>query len=48
MNKNLANFFNVPSNESKEIKASAGGTFDNENFQKDYQLVQSNLKDLFY
>lgn len=46
MNKNLANFFNVPSNESKEIKANPGGTFDSENFQKDYQLVQSNLKNL--
>ena len=46
INKNLAKLFNV--NEPKEItvKPSAGGTFDNNNFQKDYEFVQSNLKDL--
>lgn len=48
INKNLANFFNVP--ETKEIKISekntSGGTFDSNNFQKDYQLVQENLKQL--
>jgi hypothetical protein len=48
INKNLANFFNVP--EPKELKASdknsSGGTFNSNNFQKDYELVQENLKDL--
>ena len=46
INKNLAKLFNV--NEPKEItvKPAAGGTFDNNNFQKDYEFVQSNLKDL--
>jgi hypothetical protein len=46
MNKNLANFFNVPLSENKELKNVSGGTFDANNFQKDYELVQSNLKDL--
>lgn len=48
MNKQLAQFFNVPvGNDSKEIKQSnPGGTFDSTNFQKDYQFVQTNLKDL--
>lgn len=46
MNKNLANFFNVPVTETKESKAIIGGTFDNNNFQKDYELVQKNLKEL--
>ena len=46
MNKNLANFFNVPVSENKELKNVSGGTFDANNFQKDYELVQSNLKDL--
>ncbi len=46
MNKNLANFFNVPVTETKESKAITGGTFDNNNFQKDYELVQNNLKEL--
>lgn len=46
MNKNLANFFNVPVTETKESKAITGGTFDNNNFQKDYELVQKNLKEL--
>lgn len=45
INKNLASFFNVPQN-SVEKKPSSGGTFDNANFQKDYEMVQSNLKDL--
>lgn len=47
INKNLANFFNV---DSKEIEKSSpqgsGGTFDSNNFQKDYELVQGNLKKL--
>jgi len=46
MNKNLANFFNVPLNDSKETKAIAGGTFDSSNFQKDYEKAQQNIKDL--
>ena len=48
INKNLTNFFNLPA--EKETKtndlSSAGGTFDLGNFQKDYELVQSNLKNL--
>lgn len=46
MNKNLANFFNVPLNDSKETKSLGGGTFDNNNFQKDYEKAQSNIKEL--
>ena len=46
MNKNLANFFYVPLNETKESKSLAGGTFDNNNFQKDYEKAQENIKDL--
>lgn len=47
INKNLSNFFNVP--DTKVInteKNSAGGTFNINNFQKDYEYVQSNLKSL--
>jgi hypothetical protein len=32
--------------ENKELKNVSGGTFNANNFQKDYELVQSNLKDL--
>ena len=47
INKNLASFFNVPEKQNlTKSSNSAGGTFDTENFQKDYALVQSNLKDL--
>lgn len=46
MNKNLANFFNVPLNETKESKSLSGGTFDTGNFQKDYEKAQENIKDL--
>lgn len=46
MNKNLANFFNVPLNETKDSKALTGGTFDNNNFQKDYEKAQQNIKEL--
>lgn len=47
VNKNLAKLFSVPYNENLPQKPSnAGGTFDVENFQKDYAYVQSNLKDL--
>jgi hypothetical protein len=45
INKNLAAFFNVPS-ESQISKPIVGGTFDSQNFQKDYELVQSNIKGL--
>ena len=47
INKNLSNFFNL--NESKPEKEKAiasGGTFDNNNFQKDYEVVQENFKKL--
>lgn len=46
MNKNLTNFFNLPpeSNDKKDL--AVGGTFDLGNFQKDYELVQQNLKSL--
>jgi len=44
-NKNLSSFFNVPNENSKSVPA-PGGTFDSANFQKDYELVQSNFKDL--
>jgi len=48
INKNLSNFFNVSEPSEKPIvkKNTAGGTFDNNNFQKDYELAQSNYKDL--
>jgi len=45
INKNLASFFNVPNTNIPE-KPIAGGTFDSQNFQKDYELVQNNLKGL--
>lgn len=47
INKNLSNFFNVTET-PKDItkKDLAGGTFNQANFQKDYEMVQSNLKDL--
>jgi len=48
INKNLSNFFNVSEPSEKPIveKNTSGGTFDNNNFQKDYELAQSNYKDL--
>jgi uncharacterized protein with von Willebrand factor type A (vWA) domain len=46
INKNLANFFNVPTPPDKENKSLSGGTFDVNNFQKDYEQVQINLKEL--
>jgi hypothetical protein len=47
INKNLVKLFDVPNTAiSTEPKATSGGTFDNNNFQKDYEFVQSNLKDL--
>jgi hypothetical protein len=46
MNKQLAKFFNVPVHPDSKSKEIMGGTYDANNFQKDYTLVQSNLKDL--
>jgi hypothetical protein len=47
VNKNLAKLFSVPYDEKLPQKAIApGGTFDTENFQKDYIFVQENLKEL--
>jgi hypothetical protein len=45
INKNLSSFFNVP-NEIQNSKPISGGTFDSQNFQKDYELVQGNFKNL--
>lgn len=45
INKNLAKLFNVAETPQK-TKQLSGGTFDVSSFQKDYELVQSNLKDL--
>jgi len=46
INKNLANFFSVPENKPAISDKNVGGTFDSANFQKDYQAVQDNLKNL--
>jgi hypothetical protein len=48
INKNLAKLFNVPEgqNSSLDKPPQSGGTFDIANFQKDYALVQDNLKSL--
>ena len=48
INKNLSNFFNVSEPSEKPIveKNTTGGTFDNNNFQKDYELAQSYYKEL--
>jgi hypothetical protein len=48
INKNLANFFNVPQKEIEKptTQNNSGGTFDLNNFQKDYETVQQNLKKL--
>jgi hypothetical protein len=47
INKNLASFFNVPDKQvSSKTPSGDGGTFDAASFQKDYALVQANLKDL--
>ena len=40
INKNLANFFNVNTAPEKENKLLVGGTFDKNNFQKDYEQAQ--------
>jgi len=46
INKNLANFFNVENKNTTKDSNSAGGTFDVNNFQKDYEKAQQNIKDL--
>ena len=48
INKNLSKLFQIPENENvqKSLSNLVGGTFSSENFQKDYDLVQSNLKSL--
>jgi hypothetical protein len=48
MNNNLKTFFNLPKehNEDNPKGSLVGGTFDINNFQKDYELVQSNIKNL--
>lgn len=47
MNKNLSKLFNLNDvGTLPPTKQSAGGTFDIQNFQKDYNMVQSNLKGL--
>lgn len=46
MNKNLTKLFNLNEAPSVPAKTVPGGTFDNASFQKDYELVQSNIKDL--
>jgi hypothetical protein len=47
INKNLASFFNVPDKQIvSKTPSGDGGTFDAASFQKDYALVQANLKDL--
>jgi hypothetical protein len=45
INKNLSSFFNIP-NEIPSNKPITGGTFNSENFQKDYKTVQENFKSL--
>lgn len=47
INKNLSKLFNVSELKNDTgNKNLVGGTFDSESFQKDYELVRSNLKDL--
>lgn len=47
INKNLSKLFNLNDMPAvSETKLTAGGTFDTESFQKDYALVQENLKSL--
>jgi hypothetical protein len=47
MNKNLSKLFNLNEvAETPKDKVISGGTFDSSSFQKDYAIVQSNLKDL--
>lgn len=48
VNKNLAKLFSVPvgTTPNTPSKTNEGGTFDLNNFQKDYTFVQENLKNL--
>ena len=46
MNKNLTKLFNLNEAPTVPAKTVPGGTFDNASFQRDYELVQSNIKDL--
>jgi hypothetical protein len=47
INKNLAQFFSIPETKlPASEKPIQGGTFDSGNFDKDYKLVQENLKNL--
>jgi hypothetical protein len=47
INKNLSKLFNVGELKNEPTnKNLVGGTFDSESFQRDYELVRSNLKDL--
>jgi hypothetical protein len=48
INKNLSKLFAIPesTSDSTNLPKLSGGTFSTENFQKDYDLVQSNLKNL--
>lgn len=47
INKNLSNFFNISEPKpEKEKNNISGGTFDTNNFQKDYEKAQENLKKL--
>jgi hypothetical protein len=46
LNKNLAKLFSVDNPEPTSNKQLTGGTFNSNNFNKDYEMVQSNIKDL--
>ena len=46
VNKNLSKLFSLTPEESQPKQSPPGGTFDAVNLQKDYELVQSNLKGL--
>jgi hypothetical protein len=47
INQNLAKLFSIePTNDKSIQNSGSGGTFDVQSLQKDYELVQSNLKNL--
>lgn len=46
VNKNLSKLFSLTPEEPKPKQPTPGGTFDSANLQKDYELVQNNLKGL--
>ncbi len=46
MNKNLTKLFNLNDVPTTTDKTVPGGTYDSASFQKDYEMVQSNLKNL--